>query len=58
MLVAVDFWAESMILEHSGYGFYYCAAAFWTVFLVYHHLPLKRESKVEKEPDAKDDLTA
>ena len=36
MLVAVDFWAESMILEHSGYGFYYCAAAFWTVFLVYH----------------------
>lgn len=38
-LLTLDFFLEGMVPFHSGYGFFYCAASFWTVFLVYHHLP-------------------
>ncbi len=44
-LLTLDFVLESLVDSHSGYGFYFCAASFWTVFLVYHHLPLFRKPK-------------
>ena len=37
-LVTIDFYLESLIPFHQGNSFYYCAAGFWIVFLVYHHL--------------------
>lgn len=39
-LVAIDFMLEGLIPNHSGYGFYLCAAGFWSLFLVYHYWPL------------------
>ena len=44
-LLTLDFVLESLVDSHSGYGFFFCAASFWTVFLVYHHLPLLRKPK-------------
>jgi len=37
MLLVVDFVLESLVPVHDGYGFYFCALAFWSVFWVYHH---------------------
>ncbi|MFK7769904.1 MAG: hypothetical protein AB8B55_22035 [Mariniblastus sp.] len=41
-LVSADIVLESVVDSHSGYGFYFCAAAFWMVFWVYHHLPSRK----------------
>ena len=40
-LLTLDFCFESLVPDHAGYSFYYCAAGFWLVFLTYHHLPLQ-----------------
>ena len=48
-LLTVDFFLEAMTTIHDGYGFYFCALAFWAVFLVYHHLPKLRTSQLEIE---------
>ena len=40
-LLTLDFYLESLVPYHSGYSFYFCAASFWTVFWVYHHLPVR-----------------
>ncbi len=34
-LVGVDILLEGFNPMHQGFGFYYCAASFWLVFLVY-----------------------
>jgi len=34
-VIPLDIWLESLIPYHSGYGFYFCALAFWTLFLGY-----------------------
>ncbi len=39
-LLTLDFFLEAMVPFHAGYSFYFCAASFWAVFLVYHHIPL------------------
>lgn len=43
-LLTLDFVLEALVTQHSGYGFYYCAACFWSVFWVYHHLPQSQEA--------------
>ena len=45
--LTLDFFMESLAPEHSGYGFYFCAFGFWTVFLIYHHLPLAAGRNVQ-----------
>ncbi len=35
-LVGVDILLEGFNPVHSGYGFYWCALGFWSVFLLYH----------------------
>jgi hypothetical protein len=40
-LLTIDFYLESLVPYHSGLSFYFCAAGFWTVFLIYHHLPIR-----------------
>ena len=47
-LLTLDFCFESLVANHAGYSFYYCAAGFWLVFLTYHHLPL-RQPRVRPE---------
>ena len=34
--LALDILLEGFIPLHEGYSFYYCALAFWSVFLTYH----------------------
>ncbi|MEM9413400.1 MAG: hypothetical protein AAGA30_19990 [Planctomycetota bacterium] len=34
-LVGLDLLVEGFIPFHSGYGFYFCAMSFWSVFLAY-----------------------
>jgi|TARA_B110000467_G_scaffold116155_1_gene106821 hypothetical protein len=41
-LLTLDFCFESLVANHNGDSFYYCAAGFWAVFLFYHHLPLRQ----------------
>lgn len=41
-LLTLDFCFESLVANHAGHSFYYCAAGFWIVFLAYHHLPLRQ----------------
>lgn len=41
-LLTIDFCLESLVSDHTGLGFYFCAAGFWLVFLVYHHLPVRK----------------
>jgi len=36
--VGLDILLEGFNPVHEGYGFYFCAAGFWLVFLVYHSL--------------------
>jgi len=48
-LITLDFFLEAMVPFHSGYSFYVCAASFWVVFWVYHHLPLAFAAKPETE---------
>ena len=38
LLVGLDIFLEGFSPLHEGYGFYYCAACFWMVFLSYHAL--------------------
>ena len=45
--LTLDFFMESLVPQHSGYGFYFCAVGFWTVFLIYHHLPAARRGMIE-----------
>jgi hypothetical protein len=52
ILLAVDFYLESMTVIHSGYGFYYCAFGFWTVFWFYHHWTLVKATELSKQPSA------
>lgn len=35
LAIPLDIAIEGMIPLHSGYSFYYCAAAFWLVFILY-----------------------
>ena len=44
-LLTIDFFLESLVPYHSGLSFYFCAAGFWTVFLIYHHLPVRTSAK-------------
>ena len=46
-LLTLDFVLEALFPIHSGYGFFFCAASFWTVFLVYHHIPLPKIKATE-----------
>ena len=34
--VGIDILLEALNPIHQGYGFYWCAASFWFVFIVYH----------------------
>ena len=50
-LVTLDFVLEALAPVHSGFGFYFCAVGFWTVFVIYHHYPPRlpeSESKIAK----------
>jgi len=42
--IPLDIGLESLIPYHSGYGFYYCALAFWIIFVGYRIL-LESKSK-------------
>lgn len=35
--VGLDILIEGFNPWHAGYGFYLCAAAFWSIFLIYHY---------------------
>lgn len=37
-LVGIDILLEGFNPLHEGYGFYYCAASFWVVFLIYRFI--------------------
>jgi hypothetical protein len=50
-LLTLDFFLEAMIPFHAGYSFYMCAASFWIVFLVYHHLPLGFAAAKSPKPE-------
>ena len=44
-VVGLDILLEGFVPRHEGYGFYYCAAAFWIVFYCHHaYLLYKRET--------------
>lgn len=47
-LLTVDFVLEALVPVHSGLGFYFCALGFWTVFLVYHHYPIRLMKSVDQ----------
>lgn len=49
-LVGVDILLEGFNPLHEGYGFYYCAASFWAVFLVYRFLVAARLEHGAVEP--------
>ena len=36
LVIAADIQMEGLVPIHEGYGFFFCGAAFWTVFWVYH----------------------
>ena len=36
LVIAADIQMEGLVPLHEGYGFFFCGAAFWTVFWVYH----------------------
>ena len=38
-LVGIDILLEGFVPDHTGYGFYWCAAGFWSVLLVYRLIP-------------------
>ena len=44
LALPLDVVFESLIPYHSGYSFYWCAAAFWSVFIVYRIYLLWRAS--------------
>ena len=44
LALPLDVVFESLIPYHSGYSFYWCAAAFWSVFIVYRIYLLRRAS--------------
>ena len=46
-LVGVDILIEGFIPDHSGYGFYWCTTAFWSVLLAYRLIPA---TALEKAP--------
>ena len=41
-IVGLDILIEGFIPFHEGYGFYYCALAFWSIFLLYHFIDSTR----------------
>ena len=44
-LVGLDILFEGFSPLHEGLGFYYCAASFWVVFLVYHYVVAPRSKR-------------
>ena len=53
-LVGVDILLEGFVPDHTGYGFYWCAAGFWSVLLVYRLIPATQ--KVEATESCEADL--
>ncbi len=45
LVLPLDVALESLITEHNGYSFYWCALSFWGVFIVYRICLLLRVSK-------------
>ncbi len=44
VMLALDFHLESLVPRQAGLGFYFCAAGFWAVFLIYHHWPIQQRA--------------
>ncbi len=36
LILTADIQLEALVPVHQGYGFYFCALAFWSVFWIYH----------------------
>ena len=53
-LVGLDILFEGFSPLHEGLGFYYCAASFWAVFLIYHYA-FALYAKPATQPLASDD---
>jgi len=42
LVIAADIQMEGLVPTHEGYGFFFCGAAFWAVFWIYHFAFAKR----------------
>lgn len=51
-LVGIDILLEGFVPDHTGYGFYWCAAGFWSVLLVYRLIPDKQKVEATVIGDA------
>ena len=47
-LVGIDILLEGFVPDHTGYGFYWCAAGFWSVLLVYRLIPATKTVEATK----------
>lgn len=51
-LVGVDILLEGFVPDHTGYGFYWCAAGFWSVLLVYRLIPATQKVEATESCEA------
>ena len=50
-LVGIDILLEGFVPDHTGYGFYWCAAGFWSVLLVYRLIPATQKVEAIENGD-------
>jgi len=50
-LVGIDILFEGFVPDHTGYGFYWCAAGFWSVLLVYRLIPATKTVEATETSD-------
>jgi len=57
LVIGLDVFCEGFIPYHETLSFYYCALAFWTIFVGYH-LSLLRQEKFKSNPEFSSQIQA